>query len=147
MNTKEFMPLNCGVGEDSWNSFGQSILREILREISPAYSLEGLMLKLKLQYFGHWIWPNQLTEKVPDAGKYSGQKEKRVSEGIRGWDDWMTSPTQWSWTWADFGRWWEKVRPAMLQSMGSQGIGHHWMTWSIGSGQNFGGGWGVLCLP
>ena len=52
----ELMLLNCGVGEDSGESFG---LQEdptnpsILKEISPGYSLEGLMLKLKLQYFGH----------------------------------------------------------------------------------------------
>ena len=45
LSTEELMLLNCGVGEDSNQS--------ILKEISPEYSLEGLMLKLKLQYFGH----------------------------------------------------------------------------------------------
>ena len=49
------MLLNCGVGEDSWESLGQQgdQTSQILKEISPEYSLEGLMLKLKLQYFGH----------------------------------------------------------------------------------------------
>ena len=45
---------NCGVGKDSSVSFGhQGAQKEILKEINPEYSLEGLMLKLKLQYFGH----------------------------------------------------------------------------------------------
>ena len=52
------MLLNCGVGEDSWESFGlQGDSNQlILKEISLEYSLEGLMLKLKLPYFGHLIW-------------------------------------------------------------------------------------------
>ena len=69
----------------------------ILKEISPEYSLEGLMLKLKLQYFGH---PpdvkNQLIGKDPDAGKNWRQEKK----GITGWDGWMASSTQWTWVWA-----------------------------------------------
>ena len=52
----------------------------ILREINPEYSLEGLMLKLKLQYFGHLMITDDSLKKVPDAGKDQGQKEKRVSE-------------------------------------------------------------------
>ena len=56
--------------------------QSILREMNPEYSLEGLMLKLKLQYFGHLMRTDDwwLTGKVPDAGKDQGQKEKRVSE-------------------------------------------------------------------
>ena len=50
----------------------------ILREINPEYSLEGLMLKLKLQYFGHLMITDDSLKKVPDAAK--DQKEKRVSE-------------------------------------------------------------------
>ena len=57
-STEKLMLLNCGIGEDSWKSFG--MLRRsnhsILKEISPEYSLERLMLKLKLQYFGHLVW-------------------------------------------------------------------------------------------
>ena len=52
----------------------------ILREINPEYSLEGLMLKLKLQYFGHLMITDDSLKKVPDAAKDQGQKEKRVSE-------------------------------------------------------------------
>ena len=55
---KELMLLNCGVGEDSWEApwTARRSNQSILKEISPAYSLEGLMLKLKLQYFGHLMW-------------------------------------------------------------------------------------------
>ena len=45
-------------------------------------------------------------------------------QGVRGWDGWMASPMQWTWTWANCGRWWVTGRPAVLQSMGSQRVGH-----------------------
>ena len=57
-----------------------SFVMEILREINPEYSLEGLMLKLKLQYFDLRMWTRQPIGKVPDAGKDWEQKDKRVSE-------------------------------------------------------------------
>jgi len=55
LSTEELMLLNCGVGEDSWESLGlpRRSNQSILKEISPGCSLEGMMLKLKLQYFGH----------------------------------------------------------------------------------------------
>ena len=55
LNVEELMLLNCGVGEDSCASLGlqRGSNQSILKEISPKCSLEGLMLKLKLQYFGH----------------------------------------------------------------------------------------------
>ena len=43
----------------------------------------------------------------------------------RGWDDWMASPTQWTWVWANLGRWWRTGKPGNLQSMGSQRVGHY----------------------
>ena len=59
--------------------------QSILKEINPEYSLERLMLKLKLQYFGH-LMRTALIGKVPDAGKDCGQKERRVSEDeMAGW--------------------------------------------------------------
>ena len=61
----------------------------ILNELSPEYSLEGLMLKLKLQYFGHLMWKNWLIRKDPDTGKIEGGRRDD-----RGWDGWMTSPTR-----------------------------------------------------
>ena len=98
--------------------------QSILKEISPEYSLEGLMLKLKLQYFGHLMQRNWLIEKDPDAGK-DWRQEKGT---IRGWDRWMTSPTQWTWVWASSGSWWWTGKLSVLQSMGSQKVGHDWVT-------------------
>ena len=61
-----------------------------LKEISPEYSLEGLMLKLKLQYFGHLTHINCLSGKDPDAGKHWRQEEKGTTEDeIVGWHYWL----------------------------------------------------------
>ena len=72
----------------------------ILKEINPEYSLKGLMLKLKLQYFGH------LMRRANSLEKSLMQERLRVrGEGSnRGWDGWMTSQTQWTWVWANSGR-------------------------------------------
>ena len=57
------------------------------------------------------------------------EKLKVRGEGDdRGWDGWMASPTQWSWVWVNSGSWWWTGRPGVLQSMGSQGVGHDWAT-------------------
>ena len=47
-------------------------------------------------------------------------------EGVRGWDGWMASQMQWTWTWANSRRWWGAGRPGLLQSVGSQRVGHNW---------------------
>ena len=67
--------------------------QSILKEISPEYSLKGLMLKLKLQYFGH------LMRKVDSfKSPWCWEWLKAVREGDnRAWDGWMASPTQWTW--------------------------------------------------
>ena len=64
--------------------------QSILKEISPEYSLEGLMLKLKLRYFGHLMQRTHSLEKTLMLGKIEGGRR-------RGWDGWMASPTQWTW--------------------------------------------------
>ena len=48
--------------------------------------------------------------------------------GGRGWDGGMASPTQWTWVWVNSGSWWQTRRPGVLQSMGSQRVGHDWAT-------------------
>ena len=66
----------------------------------PWISLEGLMLKLRAGWEG----------------------------GSRGWDGWMTSPTRWTWVWVNSGSWWWTERPGVLRFMGSQRVGHDWVT-------------------
>ena len=99
--------------------------QSILKEISPGCSLEGLMLKLKLQYFGHLMRRVDSLEKTLMLGKIEG---KRRRGDDRGWEGWMASLTQWTWVWVNFGRWWWTGWPGMLQSMGLQRIGHDWET-------------------
>ena len=65
--------------------------QSILKEISPGYSLVGLILKLKLQYFGNLLWRADSFEKILMLGKIEGRRRR----GHRGWDGWMASPTQW----------------------------------------------------
>ena len=78
---------------------GRRSNQSILKELSPGCSLEGLMLKLKVQYFGHLMWR---TEKDPNAGKDWGAG----GEGDdRGWDGWMALLTRWTWVWVDSRSW------------------------------------------
>ena len=94
--------------------------QSILKEISPEYSLEGLMLKLKLQYFGCLMWRTDSFGKTLMLGKV----ESRRRGDNRGWDGWMASPTQWTWVGVNSGSWWWTGSPGVLQSMGSQRVGH-----------------------
>ena len=96
--------------------------QSILKEISPEYSLEGLMMKLKLQYFGHLIWRADSFEKTLMLGKTGGEAADR------GWDGWMASPTRWTWVWVNSGSWWWTGRPGVLLSMRSQRVRHDWAT-------------------
>ena len=90
--------------------------QSILKETNPEYSLEGLMLRLKLQYFGHLMWRADSLEKP-----WCWERLTVGGEGDdRGRDGWMASPIQWIRTWANSGRWWGTARTGMLQSMGSQ---------------------------
>ena len=127
--------------KESWASknrcFWTVVLEKILespldcKEIQPvhpkgnqSYSLEAMMLKLKLQYFGTWC------EELTDWKRlWCWERLKAGREGEdRGWDGWMASPTQWTWVWASSRSWWWAGRPGVLQSMGSQRVRHDWET-------------------
>ena len=97
--------------------------QSIVKEISLWISLEKMVLKLKLQYFGYlmqrvdswkrlWCW----------EGLGAGERDDR------GWDGWMASPTWWTWVWVNSGSLWWTGRPGMLRFMGSQRVGHDWAT-------------------
>ena len=87
----------------------------ILKEISPEYSLEGLMLKLKLQHFGHLMWRTDSLEKTLMLGK-SESRRRRGWQRMR-WLDGITDSM--TWVWANSRSWWWTGRPGMLQSIGS----------------------------
>ena len=90
--------------------------QSILKEISPECSLEGLMLKLKLQYFGHLMQRTDSFEKTMMLGKIMGRRRR----GNRRWDGWLAPSTQWRRVWANSRRQWRTGKPVVLQSMGSQ---------------------------
>ena len=96
-----------------WSSRGSS--QSILKEISPEYSLEGLMLKLKLQYFGHLMRKSDSFEKTLMLGKIEGRRR-------RGWQR-----MRW-WVWVNSGSWWCTEKPGVLQSLGVQRVRQDWVT-------------------
>ena len=98
--------------------------QSILKETNPEYSLEGLMLKLKFQYFGHLMGRTNSLEKTLILGK-------KESTRRRGWQRmrWlMASPTQWTWVQANSGRQWRTGSPGVLLFRGLRRVGHDWAT-------------------
>ena len=102
----------------------RSSTQSVLKKINLEYSLEGLMLKLKLQYFGHWMWRTDSLKKTLMLGKiegsrWNGQQRMRFLDCIM---------TQWTWVWVNSGSWQWTGRPGVLQCMGLQRIGQDWAT-------------------
>ena len=104
--------------------------QSILKEISPEYSLEGLMLKLKLNTLATWC-KEMNHMKIP----WCWERLKAGGEGDdRGWDGWMASLTHGTWVWVNSGSWWWTGRPDVVQSMGLQTVRHNWATelnWTV----------------
>ena len=116
------MLLNCGVGEDSWESLG---LQGDPTSPSKRRSVLGVHWK-------DWCWSwnsNTLAtwyeELIHWKRPWCWERLRAGGEGYnRGWDGWMASPTQWTWVWVDSGSWWWTMRPGLLRFMGSQRVGH-----------------------
>ena len=91
--------------------------QSILKEINPEYSLEGLMLKLKLQSFDHLMWRADSLEKTLKLGKIDGRRRRGIQK-MRWFDGLMTSLMQWTWIWANSRRWWRTGNPGICSPWG-----------------------------
>ena len=126
LSTEELMLLNCGVGEDSWESLG---LQGDPTSPSQRRSVLGVHWK-------DWCWSWNSNTLATWCEELTHWKRPWCWEGLgaggegddRGWDGWMASPTQWTRVWVDSGSWWWTGRPGVLRFMGSQRVGHDWAT-------------------
>ena len=120
------MPLNYGVGEDSWEFLGQKGVQtsqSILKEINPEYSLEeGLMLKLKLQSFSHLTWRADSLEKTLMLGKTEGKRRRGWQRIKRGWHSITDS------VYRNLSKHWEKVKYRKAWCVSVHEVAKSW-TW------------------
>ena len=118
------MLLNCSVGEHSESSLDCKKIQPVHPKGNQCWIFFG---RTVAEAEAPILWPPDgerwLSGKDPDAGK-----DWRQEKGTTGWDGWMASPTLWTWVWVDPGSWWWTRRPGMLWFMGSQRVGHNWMT-------------------
>ena len=144
MSSAEMMLLNCGVGEDSWESLGlqgdptnpfrrRTILGFLWKEWCQGWNSSTLATSWEevTHWKRLWCW---------EGLRAGGDRDDR------GWDGRMASRTQWTWVWVNSRRWWWTGRPGVLRFMGSQWVGHDWVTelnwtevyhsWKWGAGIN-----------
>ena len=120
------MLLNCGVGEDSWESLG-------LQGDPTSSSWRKSVLNIHWKALC-WSWNSDTLATWCEELSYlrkpwCWERLKAVGEGDdRGWDDWMASPTWWICVWEGSRSWWWTGRPGVLQSMGSRRVRHDWVT-------------------
>ena len=120
---RRLMLLNCGVGEDSWESLGLQG-----DPTSPFWRRSTLGFRWK-----DWCWSWSPSTLATSCKELTHWKKLWCWEGLgaggegddRGWDGWMVSQTRWTWVWVNSGRWWWTGRPGMLRFMGSQRVGHN----------------------
>ena len=124
--------LNCGVGEDSWESLGLQG-----DPTSPFWRRSALGVHWK-----DWCWSWNSSTLATSCKELTHWKRFWCWEGLgaggkgddRGWDGWMASPTRWTWVWVNSGSWWWTGRPGMLRFMGLQRVRHDWATelnWTV----------------
>ena len=126
LSAEELMLLNCGVGEDSWESLGLQG-----DPTSPFWrrSVLGVLWK-------EWCWSWSSSTLATSCEELTHWKRLWCWEGLGaggegddwGWDGWMAALTQWTRVWVNSGSWWWTGRPGVLRFMGSQRVGHDWAT-------------------
>ena len=135
LSTEELMLLNCGVGEDSWESLGLQG-----DPTSPFWKRSALGFLWK-----EWCWSWNSSTLATSCEELTHWKRLWHWEGLgaggegddRGWDGWMASLTRWTWVWVNSGSWWWTGRPGVLRFMGSQRVRHGWATDLIWSDESY----------
>ena len=125
LSAKELMLLNCGVGEDSWESLG------LQGDPTSPFCISALGFLWK-----EWCWSWNSSTLATLREELTFWKRLWCWEGLeaggegddRGWDGWMASLTRWMWIWMNSGSCWWTGRPGMLRLMGLQRVGHDWVT-------------------
>ena len=105
LDCKEIQPVHSE-GDQPWDFFGRNDAKAETPVLWPPHAKDWLI------------------GKDSDAGRDWEQEGK----GTTGWDGWMASLTQWTWVWVNSRSWWWTGRPGMLRFMGSQRVGHDWLT-------------------
>ena len=125
LSTEKLMLLNCGVGEDSWESLGLQG-----DPASPSWRRSVLGVHWK-----DWCWSWNSNTLATSCKELTPWKRPWWWEGLgagevddRGWDGWIASPTWWAWVWVNSGSWWWTGRPGVLRFMRSQRVGHDLLT-------------------
>ena len=119
------MLLNCGVGEDSWESLGLQVWSNQTKGDQFWVFIGGSDVEAETPILCPPDAKRWLFGKDPDAGK--DWRWGREGDTWR-WYGWMTSPTQWTWVWVNSRSWWWSGRPGVLWFMGLQRVGHDWAT-------------------
>ena len=124
-SAQELMLLNCGVGEDSWETLGLQGYRT-----SPSWRRSVLGVHWK-----DWCWSWNCSNLTTSCEEVTHWKRPWCREGLgagegddRAWDGWMASATLWTWDWVNSGSCWWRGRPGVLRFMGSQRVRHDWAT-------------------
>ena len=126
LSAEELMLFNCDVGEDSWEALGLQG-----DPTSPFWRRSALVFLWK-----EWCWSWNSNTLATSCEELTHWKRLWCWEGLgaggegdnKRWDGWMTSPTQWTWVWVNSRSWWWTGRPGVLWFMGSQRVGHDWVT-------------------
>ena len=131
LSAEKLMLLNSGVGEDSCESLGLQG-----DPTSPFWRRSALGFLWK-----EWCWSGNSNTLATSCKELTHWKRLWCLEGLgtggegddRGWDGWMVPLTRWMWVWVNSGSWWWTGRPGVLRFMGSQRVGHDWVTYLIWS--------------
>ena len=126
LSTEEFMLLNCGVGEDSWESLGLQG-----DPTNPFWRRSALGFLWR-----EWCWSWNSSTVATSCEELTHWKRLWCWEGLGaggegddgGWDGWMASLTWWTWVWVNSGSWWWTGRHGVLRFTGPERVGHDWVT-------------------